>query len=480
MQPESIPAVSRLIIVSNRVAVPDAGSKAVAAGGLAVALKEAFTAYKGLWFGWSGKITDNPSSEPVIADRGRVQYAVMDLSPQDHREYYSGFANRALWPIMHYRLGLAAFSRADYAGYQRVNRIFAQALASLIEPGDLIWVHDYHLIPLASELRGLGVSNPIGYFHHIPWPSGEVFNTLPASTELLRAVSDYDLIGLQTDSDVHNLSRNLVDELRAIPLGGGSLMVDGRRTRIRSFPIGIDVDGFRQAAERAGMNRTVRDTVAGLRTRKLLIGVDRLDYSKGVPERMEAVERFFASNPDQRGNVVFLQIAPKSRTEVPEYEQLSRDVNEVLGNINGSLGEPSWTPIQYVTKAYPRAVLAGLYRAARVGVVTPMRDGMNLVAKEYVAAQSEDDPGVLVLSKFAGAARQMPEALLVNPYDRFEVAEAIRAALYMPKAERVERWKPMFERMAREDVDWWARSYLGELEGFRTVEREPPAAAEAR
>jgi trehalose 6-phosphate synthase len=223
----------------------------------------------------------------------------------------------------------------------------------------------------------------------------------------------------------------------------------------------------------------VRETMAGLRTRKLLIGVDRLDYSKGVPERMEAVERFFASNPDQRGNVTYIQITPKSRSEVPEYEQLSRTVNETVGEINGALGDPAWTPIQYVTKAYPRPVLAGLYRAARVGLVTPMRDGMNLVAKEYVVAQSEDDPGVLVLSKFAGAARQLPEALMVNPYDRFEVAEAIRTALYMPRSERLERWKPMVERMTREDVDWWARNFLSELENFRTVEREPPTTAAA-
>ncbi|GEP00294.1 alpha,alpha-trehalose-phosphate synthase (UDP-forming) [Methylobacterium haplocladii] len=471
--------MSRLVIVSNRVAIPAEGKGLVSAGGLAVAVNEAFSAYEGLWFGWSGEITENPDPEPRLIDRGRVQYAVLDLSPQDYKEYYAGFANRALWPIMHYRVGLGSYSRSDYSGYQRVNRLFARALAKLLEPDDLVWVHDYHLIPLASELRGQGVDNPIGYFHHIPWPGADVFNTLPASGDLLRAIADYDLIGLQTDPDVQNLSRNLIDDLRAIPLGGGSLMVDGRRTRIRSFPIGIDVTGFKEAADKAGTNKIVRETMAGLRTRKLLIGVDRLDYSKGVPERMEAVDRFFASNPDQRGNVVYIQITPKSRSEVPEYEQLSRDVNEKVGDINGMLGEPAWTPIQYVTKAYPRPVLAGLYRAARVGLVTPMRDGMNLVAKEYVVAQSEDDPGVLVLSKFAGAARQMPEALLVNPYDRFEMAEAIREALYMPREERLARWKPMNERMKREDVDWWARNFMTELENFRTLDRSPPATVAA-
>ena len=201
--------MARLVIVSNRVAVPEEGGKAVAAGGLAVAVKEAFTAYEGLWFGWSGTITEEPSEEPTLIDRGRVQYAVVDLSPQDHLEYYAGFANRALWPIMHYRLGLGAFSRSDYAGYSRVNRTFARALAKLVEPDDIIWVHDYHLLPLAAELRGLGLDNPIGYFHHIPWPAADVFNSLPASSELLRAIVDYDLIGLQTEADVQNLQRNL-------------------------------------------------------------------------------------------------------------------------------------------------------------------------------------------------------------------------------------------------------------------------------
>ncbi|GEP08799.1 alpha,alpha-trehalose-phosphate synthase (UDP-forming) [Methylobacterium gnaphalii] len=471
--------MARLVIVSNRVAIPAEGKASVSAGGLAVAVNEAFSAYEGLWFGWSGEISDNPDAEPKLIDRERVQYAVLDLSPQDYKEYYAGFANRALWPIMHYRVGLGSYSRSDYSGYQRVNRTFARALAKLLEPDDLVWVHDYHLIPLASELRGQGVDNPIGYFHHIPWPGADVFNTLPASGDLLRAIADYDLIGLQTEPDVQNLSRNLIDHMRAIPLGGGSLMVDGRRTKIRSFPIGIDVAGFKEAAEKAGSNKVVRETMAGLRTRKLLIGVDRLDYSKGVPERMEAVDRFFASNPDQRGNVVYIQITPKSRSEVPEYEQLSREVNEKVGDINGMLGEPAWTPIQYVTKAYPRPVLAGLYRAARVGLVTPMRDGMNLVAKEYIVAQSEEDPGVLVLSKFAGAARQMQEALLVNPYDRFEMSEAIREALYMPRDERLARWKPMSERMIREDVDWWARNFMTELESFRILDRSSSTTAAA-
>jgi trehalose 6-phosphate synthase len=339
----------------------------------------------------------------------------------------------------------------------------------MMEPDDLVWIHDYHLLPLAAELRKLGAANKIGYFHHIPWPAREVFGTLPASIDLLRSMLDYDLVGLQTEDDADNLMRALVrdlgakvaapDAVRTVDADGSA----GRFMRVRAFPIGIDAKGFRKAAERARSSPTVAETIGSLRTRKLLIGVDRLDYSKGVAERMEAIERFLLSNPDQRGRVSYLQIAPKTREEVPEYAILSRTVNETLGRINGSLGDPGWAPIHYLTKAYPRPVLAGLYRHARVGLVTPMRDGMNLVAKEYVAAQDPQDPGVLILSKFAGAARQPKDALIVNPYDKFDVAEAIREALYMDARERIARWQSMFASIAAQDVSWWTHSFVQEL-----------------
>jgi trehalose 6-phosphate synthase len=451
----------RLVVVSNRVAVPDPAGKG-AAGGLAVALREAFQSHEGLWFGWSGKVATQPAARPRLVDRGTVRYALMDLTPLDRQEYYNGFANRALWPIMHYRIGLSEFSRADYAGYLRVNRSFATALKQLIRQDDLIWVHDYHLIPLASELRALGVTNAIGYFHHIPWPAPEVLGTLPGSRDLLRAATDYDLVGVQTERDGDNLRRSLVQE-GALYRRNDVLQVGHRHCRVKAFPIGIDLKGFRHVAGRAAAHKTVRQTQAGLVSQKLIVGVDRLDYSKGIPERMESFERFIVSNPDQRGRVTFLQIAPKSRSDVPEYATLSRVVNETLGRINGTLGEPGWVPIRYVTNTYPRPVLAGLFRLARVGLVTPMRDGMNLVAKEYVAAQDETDPGVLVLSKFAGAAEQMTDAIIVNPNDKFEVAEAIRDALNMPLAERVQRWERMIATLAEHDVSWWADSFLAAL-----------------
>jgi len=459
----------RLVVVSNRVAVPDPTGKG-SAGGLAVALRDAFEAYQGgLWFGWSGRVAAQPSLQPRIVDKGRVQYALMDLTSLDRQEYYNGFANRALWPIMHYRVGLSEFSRADYAGYLRVNRSFATALAGMIRPDDLVWVHDYHLIPLAAELRALGVTNRIGYFHHIPWPAPEVLGTLPGSAELLRAIMEYNLVGLQTDLDAGNLKRALMQDLGAVQRKADLVEAGEHQTRVKGFPIGIEVSGFQRAAQRAGTNRLVRQTLAGLGSRRLIIGVDRLDYSKGIPERMESFERFLVGNPDQRGQVTYLQITPTSRGDVPEYATLSRTVNETLGRINGALGEPGWVPIHYVNSTYPRSVLAGLYRVARVGLVTPMRDGMNLVAKEFIAAQRPDDPGVLVLSKFAGAAHQLTDALIVNPNDKFEVAEAIRDGLYMGQQERVARWERMMRTLNEQDVSWWASTFLKELTGPRPV-----------
>jgi trehalose 6-phosphate synthase len=452
----------RLVIVSNRVSVPDNTSKGLA-GGLAVALRAAFRSYEGLWFGWSGKVAAHPACQPRIVDKGNVQYVLMDLTALDRQEYYYGFANRALWPTMHYRVGLSDFSRTDYAGYLRVNRTFAKVLAELVCLSDLVWVHDYHLIPLAAELRPLGLTNLIGYFHHIPWPAPEVLGTLPGSIDLLRAIMDFNLVGVQTERDADNLRRALIQELGAVARKPDVLHADGRSTCVKSFPIGIDARDFQEVAERPRFNRIVRQTIAGLGSRKLVIGVDRLDYSKGIPQRMEAYERFLLDNQDQRGHVTYLQIAPTSRSEVPEYETLSRVVNETLGRINGSLGEPGWVPIQYVTSTYPRSLLAPLYRLARVALVTPMRDGMNLVAKEYVAAQDPLDPGVLILSKFAGAAQQLTGAVIVNPNDKLEVAEAIRDALRMSQQERLARWQSMIELVRNHDVSWWAAAFLKEL-----------------
>jgi trehalose 6-phosphate synthase len=461
----------RLVIVSNRVTVPERNEKA-AAGGLAVALREALEKQGGLWFGWSGNVKE-AASAPSVVERGNVTYAVTDLTEAERQSYYLGFSNRALWPLMHYRLGLTEFSRVDYAGYLAVNRRFAKALIGLLRPDDIIWIHDYHLIPLAAELRRRGVTNRIGYFHHIPWPPAEVFGALPFASTLASTVAAYDLVGLQTQTDVGNLAGCLVAMCGAVA-EGGRLRVGRRQTQVQAFPIGIDVEAFRKLAAASVRSATtpLKATRQSLGERKLVVGVDRLDYSKGIVQRLEAFGQFLRSHPDQRGRVGLLQIAPPSRSDVPEYAELDRQSDEVAGRLNAALGEFDWTPIRVVKKAYSRNALAGFYRRAQVGLVTPMRDGMNLVAKEYVAAQDPTDPGVLVLSRFAGAAHQMGEALIVNPYDTHEVAEAIRTALAMPKSERIRRFEKLYATIAATDIGWWTRNYLAVLSGAAPSEPE--------
>ena len=452
----------KLLVVSNRVAIPRPGS-GPAAGGVAVALKRALQREGGVWFGWSGETTDHPDPEPKVLTSGPVTYAVLDLPTDDFAEYYNGFSNRTLWPLMHYRLDLTEFARADLAAYHRVNRRFAAALRPFIDDDTLVWVHDYHLIPMAAELRRLGVGNRIGYFHHIPWPAADVFATLPRHRELAEALLSYDLVGFQTRTDADNLSIYLDREFDRRANEKGVLRHQGSTVRLAAFPIGIETKSFATRARRAMPRSFVREIDDSLMGRKLLIGVDRLDYSKGVAQRMEAFEKFLVGNEAWRNHVTYLQITPKSRSEVPEYAEVQRRVGETAGRINGAFGEAAWTPIRYVNRAYSRTALAGLYRRAEVGLVTPFRDGMNLVAKEYVAAQDPEDPGVLVLSRFAGAAAELGEAVLVNPYDTEGMAQAIRRAIDMSLDERQARWRPMFERLMRNDIDHWTHGFLDAL-----------------
>ncbi|MBX3501680.1 MAG: trehalose-6-phosphate synthase [Alphaproteobacteria bacterium] len=462
----------RLVVVSDRVP-SSRGAEKAAADGRAVAIKDLLQERGGVWFGWSGGVAEDADGRLRTTLDDRVEYQQVDLTPIDRQEYYLGFANRVLWPAMHYRLGLAEFSRNDYAGYLRVNRKLATALMPLLRSDDVIWVHDYHLLPFASILREMGVKNRIGYFHHIPWPPIEVFGAVPACRQLLRGMAAYDLIGVQTTTDAGNLVRGLVEQRGAIESRGGRVRLDGRTIRIEAFPVGIDTRTFRQFAERASILPLVRRAAQSLGNRRLVIGVDRLDYSKGIVERIDAFEQFLLAHPQQRDQAVLLQITPPSRSEVPGYEALARQIDQSIGRINGAHSGPDWVPIRFVKRTFSRQVLAGLYRHAAVGLVTPMRDGMGLVAKEYVAAQDAANPGVLVLSRFAGAARQMPDALTVNPFDKVEVAEAIHTALCMPLEERRVRHARLVADLEARDVGWWARTYLAALARQKTRDEAP-------
>ncbi|TCL72151.1 alpha,alpha-trehalose-phosphate synthase (UDP-forming) [Rhizobium sp. BK251] len=455
--------MSRLVVVSNRVPAPEKGG-IVPAGGLAVALKAALEERGGIWMGWSGKSSGEREPEPLnLQQQGNITYALTDLTDTDVEEYYHGFANRVLWPICHYRLDLAEYGRKEMAGYFRVNRFFAHRLAPLIQPDDVIWVHDYHLIPLAAELRQMGLRNRIGFFLHIPWPPADVLFAMPVHEEIMRGLSHYDLVGFQTDHDLENFAGCLRREGIGGELGDGRFSALGRVFKGGAYSIGIETAAFAEFARSAERHSAVRKARKSIEGRQLIIGVDRLDYSKGITQRIDAFERFILANPGQTGQVTYLQITPKSRSEVPEYEAMQKMVAEQAGRVNGALGAIDWVPIRYINRSIGRHVLAGLYRLAKVGLVTPLRDGMNLVAKEYVAAQDPEDPGVLVLSRFAGAARELKGALLVNPYDVESTANALARSLSMPVEDRRERWKQMMDHLLDHDVSRWCEDFLRDL-----------------
>jgi len=452
--------LARLIVVSNRVAVPSGDSQA---GGLAVAVRSLLKRHGGLWFGWSGTVSAEEDVATRTIQRGDMSYVVTDLVEADYQEYYNGFANRVLWPILHYRVDLAEFSRRDLSGYRRVNAHFANQLNDLLQPDDVIWVHDYHLVPLAKMLRDRGHANRIGYFLHVPFPPPEILTALPNHEWLIPQLSAYDLVGFQTENDATNFARYLENECRLQKRGELTYQAAERIVRVGVFPIGIETNEFSRLARRSVRSPLVRGVLDSLAGRAMMIGVDRLDYSKGLAQRMDAFERFLAVYPDWRGKVTYLQITPKSRSEIQEYADMERTISEAAGRINGAYGEIAWTPIRYVNRAYSRSVLAGLYRSARAGLVTPLRDGMNLVAKEYIAAQDPEDPGVLILSRFAGAAAECTAALLVNPYDPETVATSIAHALSMPLEERRSRHQALFQVISDNDLNSWGEHFLAAL-----------------
>ncbi len=451
--------MERLVVVSNRVAAP-ADTKAKA-GGLAVALQDALRQKGGIWFGWSGKTANRTPLEPTIANVGKVQYATLDLSRKDLEEYYNGYANRTLWPLFHYRLDLTAFNKQDYSGYLRVNTMFAHALAPLLDDQDTIWIHDYHLIPLGSELRRQGIERPMGCFLHTPFPTTEILTALPSHATLIEHLCAYDLLGFQTENDLRAFRDYIVHE------AGGGLMSEnrvhayGRTLRAEVFPIGIDTDDFEKLGQRSARSALTKRFEATSHGIQRVIGVDRLDYSKGIVERFQAFERFLETRPAYRGKVQLTQIAPPSRAEVPEYQEITRALESEAGRINGRLADFDFVPVNYLNQSFKRQDLAVFYRKSRAGLVTPLRDGMNLVAKEYVAAQDAKDPGVLILSRFAGAARELDcGALIVNPFDYESTAEAIAQALDMPQEERLDRYAEMIGVLRGNTLDHWRDRFL--------------------
>lgn len=452
--------MARLVIVSNRVPTPGKGAKA---GGLAVALKDAIQPGT-LWFGWSGQQAQTTSAEAKISSFEGVDYATIDLSSDVYQMFYVGFANSTLWPLLHFRLGLMEFRREHFEGYRQANELFAKTLKTLLRPDDLIWVHDYHLIPLADELRKLGVENAIGFFLHIPFAPSSLFSALPRGDELLRDLCAYDVVGFQT-AEHRDDFLDAVRRILKLPVDPDNVINAGRPVRSIVTPIGIDVASFRQQAIQSAKSRNTRRLVESLVGRKLMIGADRLDYSKGLPNRFEAFNRLLERFPEHENAVSFLQIASPSREDVSSYAALRPLLNRMAGDINGRHGAFDWVPLRYMSQNLARSTLAGFYRVAQIGVVTPLRDGMNLVAHEYVASQDPEDPGVLILSSFAGVANYFEDALIVNPYDPDEIAEAMHEALNMSLEERRYRHSRLFERLTGLSAQAYCTSFLEALSG---------------
>lgn len=457
--------MSRLVVISNRVARTDLGPSG-AQGGLAGALQAVLAQRNGLWIGWSGQETETPETTPSVESAGGVTTATIDLSPDHVEEYYHGYANSTLWPLFHYRLDLTEHDRHNAMGYERVNQLFADAAAPMIGPDDQIWVHDYHFIPLGERLRQAGLRNRIGFFLHIPWPPRRLLTVLSYHERLVRTLFAYDVVGFQCTEWLESFYDYCRRELGAdVDEAEGRVTYEGRSLCARAYPIGIDYEQFVREGASGQSRQAQQRMLASTRHRLAMIGVDRLDYSKGLPEKLAGLARFFEEHPDKTSELVFIQIAPPSRGDIGSYQQIRAELEQKTGQINGLYSRIDMVPIRYVNQGHTPAELFGIFRASRIGLVTPLRDGMNLVAKEYVAAQDPEDPGVLILSRFAGAAEQLGDALLVNPHSPDDISRAIAQAMAMSLAERKARWNRLIASVREENISRWADMFLTDLSG---------------
>ena len=457
----------RLVVVSNRV--PSSDPIATAAdrdvqgtGGLIGGLQPALADRDALWFGWSGRSTQRgPEYEPELSTAGSIKLATVDLSGDDYNLYYTGFSNRTLWPLLHSFPDRVVIRGDTYRAYRRVNSRFADALYPMLRADDDVWVHDFHLFNLGQELRRLGWRGKTGFFLHVPFPSADLFSILPWSREILTGLLNHNLVGVQTERYLRELSDTLCTELGGNFSKGVYSHSEGE-VRLGVYPVGIDSAQFQAWASQARRRNSRYRHGPTAPEQMVVLGVDRLDYTKGIPDRLRAFESMLAQHSSLRRRVSFIQISMPSRTRVPQYARGKELIDQLVGEINGRFSEEDWVPINYLYRTYTRQQLARFYRDADVCLVTPLRDGMNLVSKEFVACQGED-PGVLVLSKFTGSAAALREAIIVNPYDLDGTAEAIHRALYMPRDERRRRWRSLMGVVSKYSAKWWSDTFLADL-----------------
>jgi trehalose 6-phosphate synthase/phosphatase len=464
---------SRLLVVSNRLPVTiervaEHWHSRPASGGLVTALTPVLRQREGLWVGWPGASPEEGLDlDAMLAEAGEAagfNLRAVTLTTEERDNFYYGFSNEIIWPLFHGLHTRCNFDPAYWHAYRAVNRRFAHAVKEVLHPNDFIWVHDYHLMHVAQELREVGVHQKIGFFLHIPFPPPEIFLKLPWRFDVLQALLEFDVLGFQTQSYRRNFAHCIRSAMAGMSVRGRGRVTTAktpnRDVQLGVFPISI---GFNEFAEKAASPEVTERTAqvrAQFPERKILLGVDRLDYTKGIPERLRALAKAFERYPGLLRNVTLIQIVVPSRTAMDEYQGLKSEIEMLVGEINGKFTVPGWIPIHYVFRSLDRTDLTAFYRAADVMWVTSLRDGMNLVAKEYCACRTDND-GVLILSEFAGSAATMHgEALLVNPHDQEGMADAVYNAVMMGKREQRTRMRRLRQGIRKHDVFWWLDTFL--------------------
>ncbi|MDD2473497.1 MULTISPECIES: bifunctional alpha,alpha-trehalose-phosphate synthase (UDP-forming)/trehalose-phosphatase [unclassified Methanoculleus] len=470
--------MNRLLIVSNRLPVGVSKKNGDlhlqrSVGGLATGVGSFYKSYESLWIGWPGinpQRKQEEEKEQIVDALNREQCHPVFLTPYDIKHYYDGFCNNTLWPLLHYFNHFVDYNPKTWHVYQRVNEKFCDAVMEVVQPGDIIWVHDYHLMLLPQMLRERLPDAEIGYFHHIPFPSYEVFRNLPWRKEILSGLLGADLIGFHTYGYVRHFLSS-VRRLLGYEHTFGEVRTGTRVVRTDLFPMGIDYHRFADAAGSTPVQKEIARIRQKYGKRKIILSFDRLDYTKGIPLRLEAFDALLAKKPEYQGKVSLVLVAVPSRTSVNSYRALKKRIDELVGRINGKYGTTDWVPVRYFYNFLPFETLVAFYSAADVALVTPLRDGMNLMAKEYVATRT-DGTGVLILSEMAGAAEELGESIIVNPNDRDAVLEAIETALAMPEKEQIERNRTMQKRLMRYDIEHWVSDFLTRLGDARAVQVE--------
>jgi trehalose 6-phosphate synthase/phosphatase len=467
----------RIVVVSNRLPVAVVKKKGKwtiepSSGGLVSALSPVLKERGGVWVGWPGSYEQAPVKKILSADLDEVGYCVVPvmLSKQEVDEYYYGFSNETLWPLFHSLLGRAAFNRSHWIAYEQVNARFARAVAPACRKGDFIWVQDYQLLLVGRELRELGIKGKVGFFLHIPFPSPDMFMRLPWRKALLESMLQYDLIGFQTNTDRKNFIQCVKILIPSSSISynrpNSVVSLEGRARLAGAFPIGIDFTKYNDLAKSEEVEKAAWLLHEKFPEHKLIVGVDRLDYTKGIPQRFEAFESCLEKYPRLRQKISLIQVVVPSRMEVPEYQAMKKELDELVGRINGRFTVLGWVPIHYIFGTLSPVELVAHYRSCEIALITPLNDGMNLVAKEYCASCTGND-GVLILSEFAGAAAQLKQgAILVNPYDVERTADAIYRAFTMPGEEKKTRMRLLRTEVRRNDVFRWVDTFLDTAESL--------------